>query len=138
MLEAAVATLREVPAFGQNLPPNFKWPTFIDLLKMPTHAPIKVQELKWAKHTNYKDLFGGIQVVLSNGLKSHLITKNEKNDENWISVPIRANIKKIRGTSNSDWIQQINFLCKDDQELSNMTSSNNNNFATDQPLKEGE
>jgi hypothetical protein len=62
MLEAAVATLREVPAFGKNdYTPNFKWPTAIDLLKLPNHRPIQVQELKWAKKYLKKiEYFDGI------------------------------------------------------------------------------
>ena len=78
MLEAAVATLRDLPAFGKNNDtPNFKWPTAIDLLKMPTHGPIQVKELKLAKKQYFNsENFVGIQVVLSNGLKSQVFTKN--------------------------------------------------------------
>ena len=37
-LEEAVKTLHDMPAFGRNIwSPTDKWPTAVDLLKMPTN-----------------------------------------------------------------------------------------------------
>jgi hypothetical protein len=108
---------------------------------MPTHGPIKVQELKWAFAKNQyfnSGNFIGIQVVLSNGLKSQVFTKNLLKEENLFRVPISANIKKISGTKNTDSIRQITFLGEGDQELSIMTSQKTEKFGPDQSLREGE
>ena len=70
-LEQSVSTLRDLPAFSQNHNvQDFKWPTAIDLLKMPTDQPIQVVKLRWKTSSANSSLIGGVQVVLSNGYKS--------------------------------------------------------------------
>ena len=73
-LEAAIATMREVPCYGYNYyPVNFRFPTAQDLLQMPKNMAIKVQDLKYKKDTvNNNNYFGGFQLILSNGVSSPL------------------------------------------------------------------
>ena len=82
--EDTMNTLRDLPRFGDNSKViDFRWPRVSDLLKMPTDKPIQVAKLLWKKNDKH-NFCGGIQVVLSNGIKSPLFLGKDQTAQNLI------------------------------------------------------
>lgn len=134
-LEESIKTLRDLPVFGSiDYATDSKWPTAIDLLKMPTGSPIQVSELRWKKNG---DGFGAIQVILSNGQKSPVFLASGQNADNLSAVPIPADIKKIRGSATNIRVSQIIMQDKNGVEIAQMKTGSGE-LGTDQVLKEGE
>jgi hypothetical protein len=51
------------------------------MIKMPKEKPIQAVGLKW-KESSYDCYFGGIQIILSNGVTSPVfLAKDEKNED---------------------------------------------------------
>ena len=75
-IEKAIVSMRNSQCYGYNhYPVNFQFPTAQELLQMLKHnIAIKVKDLKYKQNTSDNRFFGEFQVILSNGVESHIFT----------------------------------------------------------------
>ena len=85
---------------------------------MPGDKLIEASELKWKVSSKYTDVIGAIQITYSNGVSSPVFLGKDQNENDLKSVVFNSQIKKIRGSINSDWIRYIHFQDKDGKEIS--------------------
>ena len=85
---------------------------------MPGDKLIEASELKWKVCSIADSVIGAIQITYSNGVSSPVFLAKDQNANDLKSVVLNSQIKKIRGTINSDWIKYIHFQDKDGNEIS--------------------
>ena len=85
---------------------------------MPGDKLIEASELKWKVSSLTPSVIGAIQITYSNGVSSPVFLAKRQNANDLKSVVLNSQIKKIRGTINSDWIRYIHFQDKDGKEIS--------------------
>jgi len=69
---------------------------------------VKPAYINWKKCDQIASVFGGIQLVMTNGKESPLFLTKVQNANNLIKEEFDASkVRKIRGTSNNYWISQI-------------------------------
>ena len=85
---------------------------------MPGDKLIEASELKWKVSSYSASAIGAIQITYSNGVSSPVFLGKDQNANDLKSVVLNSQIKKIRGSINSDWIRRIHLQDKDGKEIS--------------------
>jgi hypothetical protein len=93
--------MRRTQAYGRiDYDVDFVYPTPNDLLQMQNNIATRIKDLKFKMCSKISNLFGGFQVVLSNGVCSPVFTGKGENDQNMQSVNIQdyAIVKRVNGS----------------------------------------
>ena len=104
---------------------------------MPKDQPIRAEVLKWKVSNACGSYFGGIQVILSNGVASPLFLAKDQNSDNLQEIKINSDNTQIRGTYNSTILLSVHFLAKNGGEISKILP-NTSTTNIDIDLAEGE
>lgn len=105
---------------------------------MPEDQPVKAVAINWKKCDQINTVMGGIQLIMSNGKSSPLFLTKVQTDKNFDKVDVDfSKVRRVRGTSNSYWISQLQFQTEEGAEVA-LVKSYEQEWAGVQQLDEGE